>query len=357
MAEVVTLEALRGADPATADNSRPAPGIAGPDNSDRPSGFDGDAGLDEIAKLRGLTDRHRQQINGAKQEVQRWRERVQQQDAAMQAQTDKLHELELKMAEMNGRLQAPAPPAPPYDLRPETHPADRQTAPAPAPSTPPEAWKQAMAKILQYEPSEADLQTLWQASGSGQQEGALTKAELDAYLREQRQAEQEAMQRQAAIGAMIQAQHPELTDANSPVTARTRQIYDQLAADPAYKALYNESMDVVDPASGNRFNAGLIMHAAQQAKQELASAGSRSHLPTAGLPGAPAASPAPPPVVDKNSVISKGLADLLSQPDLIREAERAGIGTDPLSIWNAIQGGVPEATRESWARDAGLVTR
>lgn len=359
MAEVVTLDALGSNDPGYADNSALHQGRLDPTATAGTSGLESDAVFDELAKQRQLTERHRNQINGAKAEVQRWRERVAQQDETLKVNEQKVHDLELKMAQMEGRLQAQAPSAPTtqtFNLKPDAHPADHAPGAAPAvKSEPPEKWKAGMRKTLQYNASDEDLQEIWDEQVAAMQpHGALTQQDLDAYWAKRT----EEQHRQAQMGAIISSTHPELSDAQNPVTARTMQIYEQLEKDPAMKQLYDNGMEVVDPNSQRAFSAGLVMFAATQAKAELAASRGatlqRNGLPTAGIPGAPAATPPAPP--DPRHVISKGLADLLTHPDLVREADRAGIGTDPLSIWRHIETGLPESTRQSWAQEAGLYT-
>lgn len=352
MAEVGTLDDFLGADPALADNSvstinGQSPGYA------NAAGTGADAAFAELSNLRTLSERHRQQLNGARTEVQRMRQELeaknQQLEAAQAAQAAQ-RALELQLAELKGMVQQQQTQQhPSYSLTPPTHPADiiPQTPPPRSAGGPPQEWVELQREVLGYDVPQEKLDQLWQAQMRAS--GVTQEQVMELLSRHDRHVNEQGM-----VGQMLQASYPELANAQDPFTLRTMELYTQMQNNPAYQRVFQQSVMVTDPGSGTQFNAGLVMQAANQARMEQLQ-GQQNHnrrvnAPTPGLPqggGRPA-----PPQTNPNSVISKGMAELLSSPEFQQVAQRAGLGRDAREVWSTLGPRVSQSVRQGWAQEA-----
>lgn len=352
MAEFVTLDDLPGADPALADNSASLVGSQGP-NYAAAAGTGADAAFAELSQLRSLSERHRQQLNGARSEVQRMRlelEQKKQQLEAAQAAQAAQKTLELQLAELKGMVtqQQQTPAHQPFTLTPPTHPADiLPQTPVRSAGGPPPEWMALQREVLGYEVPEEKLDQLWQAQMRAS--GVTQEQVMEILTRHDRHVNEQGM-----VGQMLQASYPELANAQDPFTLRTMELYTQMQGNPAYQRVFQQSVTVTDPGSGTQFNAGLVMQAAQAARMEQLQ-GQQNHnrrmnAPTPGLPqggGRPA-----PQAANPNSVISKGMAELLSSPEFQQVAQRAGLGSNAREVWGTLGPRVSQSVKQGWANEA-----
>lgn len=338
-----TLDDMLGPDPAQAANSGSGYVAAGPGQTPNASAGTLGAGLDELSRLRGLSDRHRQQINGAKQEVTRVQQQLSERERELQETRQALQELQnlrVELAELKGREQARQQ----YDFTAPVHPSDRQTPTQPTISRPPSQWVQAQRDILGYDVDEDKLAELWQAQ---QAAGVLTEQRMQQILQERERAQSQ----QSSVGQLLQQHYPELSNPSDPFTLRTMENYQRMASDPAVAAVFGNGMTVTDPSSGTQFNAAIVMQAAAQTRQEFSQGQSRQHAPTLPQGQAPWV-----PRTAPRDVISQGMADLLKSPELIAHASRAGLGNTPREIWGRVSKGVPESRRAQWEQESNNIS-
>ncbi len=351
-----TLDDLLGVDPAQADNSTTMPGGQGPGYATA-AGNGADAAFAELSQLRTLSERHRQQLNGARAEVDRMRQQLAQQNQEMQAARQALDNqkaIELQLAELRGMVQSQQPQSPRYDLTPETHPADRvpQSLPAgvyPNPNNaqqPPQQWMELQREMLGYDVPQEKLQQLWQAQ---LQAGGVTQDQvLQLLTRHDQQIAEQTM-----VGQMLQSSYPELANPNDPFTLRTMELYTQMQRNPSLQRIYGQSVTVTDPNSGTQFNAALVMQAASAARMEQVQ-GNQNHQRrmNAPTPMSQGGNRPAPQATNPNNVISRGMAELLSNPEFQQVAQRAGLGSNPREVWNSLGPKVAPGVRQTWANEA-----
>jgi hypothetical protein len=328
------------------DNSALGDRGTGPSTPNAGTGDGVDADLANLAQARQLTERHRQQITGARDEMQRVKRDLADKEAALARANEafaRMEKMQLEMAELRGAVNARQS----YDLSATSH-ADNSQAQAPPRSQngPSEAWMEAQRELLGYDAPDDKLAALWQAQvGSGG-----INADEAQRLYEQRE---KVKADQMAVGNMLSQHYPELGDPTHPFTLRTIEVYQNLANDPRMAAIFGQGMPVTDPGTGSTFNSAIVMQAASMVRSEAAQAGNRNYerqaAPTMGIPGGSYRGGGQP---HPDGVISKSMAGLLSEPELTAAMGKAGMGNTPRQIWGNLKSGVSASVKDGWERDA-----
>ena len=211
----VTLDSLPGADPSAEDNSAAAAGTTGATAPSAGTASAGDTSWQgKVAELEGLIQRHRQQLTGSQEEVQRLRRQV-------------------EALQQNTPLSSAAPPA-----------KERIK------------FSEAVRK-LELE-DDASLLDAWEQDTVQQaQEAARQAAAAQTGQQDTRQALQQAI---------VQRHGELLSDAAFAQQVGAR--YQELAQDPLTRTLHPEDQQYVfaEPQTGQQYDMRILMQAANEVK-------------------------------------------------------------------------------------------
>jgi hypothetical protein len=177
-------------------------------------------------------------------------------------------------------------------------------------------------------------------------------AQLQAMVQQSLQQHQTVQQAQQRMGALLTSYYPELSQRDHPLTQATATRYSQLVADPAFAHLYapDPNAQVVDPNTGGQYDMRLLMHAAAEARAQLAQAQAQAQTRMGAPSVGPSTHPSGPPparhdVVPVDWVYGDGI---LAEQSMQEAMARAGMGHTPREQMQKILPHLPDSVVKDW---------
>jgi hypothetical protein len=316
MADLVTLDALFGSDPAAADNS-PAdatpPGAAAAQAPSPPASPDYSQ---RIADLEGLVQRHRQQLTGSQHEIERLRTELQ---------------------EVRSRPMTPQPvsaPAPPRRV----------------------SLVEANEKFLldndksllqEYERQQTELAQAPKPAGVTIDDVRGLLAETE----QRRDTRTKAEQTRATLETALTTRYPELNNpAQHPAFVNALGVrYQELRSDPVTHVLYPPDPNAMftDPGTGAEYDMRMLLAAAGDVKAKQPTPEPKP-APTLGTHGAPAPAQHKGPLLPRHLV--EGPNAVLADPAIQRALADIGWGASTKELATKLLQHTDAAAKARWQR-------
>jgi hypothetical protein len=317
MADLVTLDALFGSDPAAADNSPAEPagtGAAAAQASSPPASPDYSQ---RIADLEGLVQRHRQQLTGSQHEIERLR-------------------TELQDIRSRPVVQTPVTQAPAPQRRVSLVEANEKFL-----------LDNDKSLLQEYERQQTEAAQAPKPAGVTIDDVRGLLAETE----QKRDTRTKAEQTRATLETALTSRYPELNNpAQHPAFVNALGVrYQELRSDPVTHVLYPPDPNAIftDPGTGAEYDMRMLLAAAGDVKAKQPTPEPRP-APTLGTQGATAPAQHKGPLLPRHLV--EGPNAVLADPAIQRALADIGWGASTKELATKLLQHTDAAAKQRWAR-------